>query len=119
MCCILLLLRSVVRPYTETLSTSSTDKLNPKKKIYLGGLFPDHVPAFDGIGIGAKLAVDAVNADDGVLSSHELELVVDGSDGSDAVASYLRLQNDNTKPLTGEDGRYFSPRKKLNFKLAE
>ncbi|XP_022096117.1 uncharacterized protein LOC110982174 [Acanthaster planci] len=80
------------------------NQLNPRKKIYLGGLFPDHIPAFSGIGIGAKLAVEAVNTDSSILTTHELELVVDGSDGSDAVASYLRLQKDNTKPLTGVIG---------------
>ena len=47
--------------------------------------------------------MDAVNADKGILGAHELELVVDGSDGSDAVASYLRLQNDKTKLMAGKD----------------
>ena len=79
-----------------------TDKLNPKRKIYIGGLFPDNVPAYSGIGIGAQLAVDAVNKDDKILSSHEIELIVDGSDGSDAVASYLRLQSNKLKPITGQ-----------------
>ena len=57
---------------------------------------------FSSIGIGAQLAVEAVNKDGNILSSHEIELIVDGSDGSDAVASYLRLQSDKAKPIIGK-----------------
>ncbi|XP_033626107.1 gamma-aminobutyric acid type B receptor subunit 1-like [Asterias rubens] len=85
-------------------STWVPDKLNPKRKIYLGGLFPDNMAEFSSIGIGAQLAVEAVNKDGNILSSHEIELIVDGSDGSDAVASYLRLQSDKAKPIIGVIG---------------